>query len=191
MFYTYIITILLCLVASIMNKVARQRFLWIYFSVILITELIMYNFSQLTVYYDWVNLFYLTFLFWYFSKENKQRYFYISWIISTIFILYLIFQKRILGIDLLAFQSIIYIYLSINWFIKQIKTPNQIKIFEKMSFWISSSILLWAVVFIFRIIPAEFFNKQDSNFLVAINQIYQIVTIFTYFLFLRGLFCKV
>ena len=151
----------------------------------------MYNFSQLTVYYDWVNLFYLTFLFWYFSKENKQRYFYISWIISTIFILYLIFQKRILGIDLLAFQSIIYIYLSINWFIKQIKTPNQIKIFEKMSFWISSSILLWAVVFIFRIIPAEFFNKQDSNFLVAINQIYQIVTIFTYFLFLRGLFCKV
>lgn len=191
MFYIYIITIFLCLVASIMNKVARQRFLWIYFSVILITEIIMYNFSQLTAYYDWVNLFYLTFLFWYYSKENKQKYFYISWIISTIFILYLIFQKKILGVDLLALQSIIYIYLSINWFVKQIKNPNQIKIFEKISFWISSSILLWAVVFIFRIIPAEFFNKQDSGFLIAINQIYQIVTIFTYLLFLRGLYCKV
>lgn len=190
MFYLYIIIIFLCLVASIINKAARQRFFWIYFSVIFFIEIIMYLFPEFRKNYDWVNLFYLTFLFWYYSKEYKKKYFHISWIISTIFILYLIFQKKIFGIDLLASQSIIYIYLSINWFTNQIKNPDRIKIFKKISFWISSSILLWGTIFLLRIIPGLYFENNDKSFLYMINYIYQTVTIFSYILFLKGLFCK-
>jgi len=50
--------------------------------------------------------------------------------------------------------------------------------------------LLWSTIFIIRVIPGQFFAKLDIDFLRLINQFYQIVTIFSYLIFLRGLFCK-
>lgn len=72
----------------------------------------------------------------------------------------------------------------------QIKNPNEIKIYKKMSFWISIAIMLWAITYLLRIIPANYFAENDKEFLTLTNNIYQQSTIIIYIFFLRGLFLK-
>ncbi len=192
MFQAYIFIILLCLTVSIYLKTPRQRGLWIYFFIIFTIENLIY-FKYLKIYsYNWANLLYLIFFYGYYYKEivGKKSYFIILWIISCLLCLYFIFKENIFGGNLNIFQSLVYIFLSMNWFIQQIKAPDNIRIYKKMSFWISISILLWSITFLFRIIPMYFFANNDIGFLEIVNRAYQGVTMFTYILMFRGLLCE-
>lgn len=102
----------------------------------------------------------------------------------------LLFEQIIIKIDTNIFKSFVFIFLSIDWFVSQIKKPNEALIYHKMTFWISSSILLWSTIFIIRVIPGHFFAELDMDFLQLINYFYQITTIISYLLIFKGLFCK-
>ncbi|WP_143884917.1 hypothetical protein [Chryseobacterium binzhouense] len=96
-------------------------------------------------------------------------------------------QKELLAI----YQALIYVALAITWFFKQIKNTDEILIYKKVNFWLSSGLLLWSTIYIFRILPAYFFAKEDHYFLKnTLNEIYQTSVIITYILFFRGLICK-
>lgn len=191
MFYLYIIIISLCLVVSVINKIARQRFLWIYFTFILLSEILVFAKILDNTFYNKANCIHIIFLCWYFDKEFVDRKFYkILLILMSIVSFLLFFKQNILNIDTNIFKSFLFIFLSIDWFTNQIRKPNETLIYQKMTFWIASSILLWSTIFIIRVIPGQFFAKLDIDFLRLINQFYQIVTIFSYLIFLRGLFCK-
>lgn len=103
---------------------------------------------------------------------------------------WLLFDQRILKIDTNIFKSFVFIFLSIYWFVNQIRKPDETLIYHKMTFWISSSILLWSTIFIIRVIPGQFFADLDMDFLRLVNHLYQMTTIASYLLILKGLFCK-
>jgi len=191
MFYLYILIITLCLALSLINKIARQRFLWIYFTFILLSEILVFAKILDNTFYNKANCIPIIFLCWFFHKEFVDRKFYkILLILMSIVRFLLFFKNNILNIDTNIFKSFLFIFLSIDWFTNQIRKPNETLIYQKMTFWVSSSILLWSTIFIIRVIPGQFFAKLDIDFLRLINQFYQIVTIFSYLIFLRGLFCK-
>jgi len=191
MFYLYIIIIFICLIASIINKVAIQRFLWIYFSFILLSEILIFGKVLKNSFYSNANCIHIIFLCWYFQKVFFDRKYYkIFLILISIISFLLFFIQSILKVDTNIFKSFVFIFLSIDWFVNQISKPNETLIYNKMTFWISSSILLWSTVFIIRVIPGQFFAELDMDFLNLINHLYQIVTIASYLIFLKGIFCK-
>lgn len=135
-------------------------------------------------------VFILCFFLLYFKAEVVERKVY-KLILGAIFLIsFLILLIPDLKINTNIFKSFVFIYLSIDWFVNQIKKPNEAVIYHKMSFWASSSILLWSTIFIIRIIPGQFFADIDLNFLKLIDRLYQIITIISYLFILKGLFCK-
>lgn len=191
MFYIYIIIIFFCLVAAIFNKVTRQRFLWIYFAFILISEIFVFTKILENSFYDKANCIHVIFLCWYYQKEFFDRKYYkILLMIISVNSLFFFFKPSILNVDTNIFKSFVFILLSIDWFVNQIRKPDETLIYKKMTFWISSSILLWSTIFIIRVIPGHFFAELDIEFLKLINDLYQIVTIFSYLILLKGIFCR-
>lgn len=191
MFYLYTSIIFLCLVASVINRVARQRLLWIYFSFILLSEILIFTKVLENSFYNKANCIHIIFFCWYFQEELFDKRFYkILLIMISMISFWLLFDQRILKIDTNIFKSFVFIFLSIYWFVNQIRKPDETLIYHKMTFWISSSILLWSTIFIIRVIPGQFFADLDMDFLRLVNHLYQMTTIASYLLILKGLFCK-
>lgn len=188
MFIFYIMLIFLCLTVSFVNQTARQRYLWIYFSLVSTSELLIHYEILDRKFYDHLNVIYIVFFLIYYFRELKRMLRNFGWIILLLMCILLPF----LGKEKLSiFQVFSYILLSIMWFYNEIKKPNEIAIYKKMTFWISASLLLWSVTFFMRIVPAHFFEKEDLDFLKnTIGKIYQIIVIISYIIFLRGLVCK-
>lgn len=191
MFFAYTVIVFSCLAFSLYNKNARQEFLWIYFSVVFFSELLVFNELCSSDLYKFTKIFYVIFFIFYFSRKGTSKLFSNLLSICSFFtIIIILFEGRLYGLDLSILQSFVYLLLSLNWLMMQIKNPNEIKIYKKMSFWISIAIMLWAITYLLRIIPANYFAENDKEFLTLTNNIYQQSTIIIYIFFLRGLFLK-
>ncbi len=192
MFYVYIIIVFLCFVCSSVNKYARQRFLYVYFLLVFTSELLVFNQIFSSDLYKITKIAYIFFFIFYFKKEaNNKVFLNLLLIFSFLLIIMILVKSRFYGLDLSLLQSFIYLLISLNWLVNQIRNPNEIKIYEKTSFWISIGIKLWAVTYLLRIIPANYFVENDEKFFLMTNSVYQYSTIISYIIFLRGLFCKV
>ena len=191
----YFIIILFCLGASFFNKVSRQNLLYIYFLIVVIFEGGIFVRILPRVIYNSSPLLYLPFFTFYFLNQNNGNKKTIYSIGSIAFIICVYFYTYE-GLENYSTRagtamSITYIVYSLLWFLTQIISPDENSLLKKQAFWISSSLLIWAVFFIFRSIPMYWLNIHDHDFLVQINFGFHIITIFSYLLFLRGLFCKI
>lgn len=191
----YFIIILFCLGASFLNKISRQNLLYIYFLIVVIFEGGIFVRILPRVIYNSSPLLYLPFFTFYFLNQNNGNKKTIYSIGSIAFIICVYFYTYE-GLENYSTRagtamSITYIVYSLLWFLTQIISPDENSLLKKQAFWISSSLLIWAVFFIFRSIPMYWLNIHDHDFLVQINFGFHIITIFSYLLFLRGLFCKI
>lgn len=189
MHISYLIVIFLCLAFSIINKVARQRFLYLYFLVVFVSEILIYLGVFDGSIYKYTKVFYILFFIFYFKELfnlKYNRYILLFIIVSCLLIKNNIGSENVLPV----MQSFVYVFLSLEWMIQQIRKPNEISIYNKQEFWFCVGLLLWSTIFLMRIIPSLFFAEKDSIFFQGINYFYQGVTIFCYVLFLRGVFCK-
>ncbi len=188
MFIFYSVLLFLCLVVSFVNKTARQRYLWVYFSLVFTSELLIHYEILDRKIYDNLNIFYIVFFLIYYFPKLKRMLRNFEWVLLLLICISLpIIDKEKLSV----FQVSIYILLSIVWFYNEIKKPNEIEIYKKMTFWISASLLLWSVIYFMRIVPAHFFAKEDLDFLKnTISKMYQTIVIMSYIIFFRGLVCK-
>lgn len=190
----YFTIILFCLGASFLNKVSRQNLLHIYFFLVVIIEIGFFVRIMPNEIYNSSPLFYIPFFTFYFGNQencNKK----IIYFLGIIAFISCLFFYAFEGLEKYSTQagtsmSITYIVYSLLWLLSQIINPDENSLLKKQVFWVSSSLLIWAVFFIFRSIPMYWLNIHDYDFLVQINFGFQIVTIFSYCLFLRGLFCK-
>ncbi|OCA71712.1 hypothetical protein BBI00_18615 [Chryseobacterium arthrosphaerae] len=83
------------------------------------------------------------------------------------------------------------IFISLFWLYRKIsRTDEDGNILNQRFFWLSSSLLFWAVFYIFRMLPMYFFNTTDRSFLMEIAKVFTFINIITYLLFLRSLFCR-
>ena len=184
----YLILLLLCFLGSF-RPMFLKNFLWLYFFYIICVEILVNFYSVNDQIYNYSILVYIFyFSFYYFKKVNKKLLIAISAISFAVSFYFVFLSNHFENYNINAGISLsfFYILLSLQWFFTHFNKADR-KIQQKMGFWISFSLLLWAVAFIFRIIPMQFFNIKDKEFLLVITQIYQSFTIFSYVIFLVGL----
>lgn len=187
----YFSIIFLCFVASIYNKVARQRFFWMYFLVILVLEMgLFFNFIPYKIYI--LSFFiYIPYILYIYSQNLKNKSFHtFVGFLSLITSLVLYFSQKNYQIQLGLIMSFTYILIAILWFFSQLRKTDHIPIIKKQLFWMSTSLLLIGIVSIFRLVPMYYFNEEDKNFLIIISKIHQYSIIVSYIIFFKGLFCK-
>lgn len=192
LYIIYLLIVFFCLIFSYKN--IKQDSLWVYFSVVFIVEINSFLdlFKNTNSIYTIANIFYICFFSYYFFKENSKKIFLILGILGVFSQIYFLFSSdKSYPVEIGIIVSIIFIFISLVWFYLQIKSPQNFAIHKIRLFWVSLSLLLWAVFFIFRIIPMYWFAINDIMFLKQLTVAYKIVTILSYLLFLRSLFCKV
>lgn len=178
----------LCFVASF-RKIFLKNFLWAYFLYVIIIEVLVNFFSVKDYLYIYSILVYISYFFFFYAKKTNSKAVVAISFVSFLFSFYFIVssnQVESYNINAGISLSIFYILISLLWFYKNFSKTDR-KIHHKIGFWVSSSLLLWGVAFIFRIIPMEFFNIKDKEFLLVITQLYQSFTILSYGVFLSGI----
>lgn len=194
--YIYYILILICLAVSIYNKTARQNCFWIYFLAVIFYELFFkIKIINLKIYSTSAIFYSLFFLNVYLNELKKKEYSIniIKYIFSILIFglgVLLMFEKSGYSINLGLIMTFTYISNSLVWFFTEFKRDSYIRIIDRQFFWISTSLLFWAIFFLFRLIPMYLFMEIDNEFLMLLNEVFQIVTIISYVVFFIGLLCK-
>lgn len=200
----YEIVVLICFMYSIYLWIYRRRskqqfYFFLYLLLIIGVDIIPVNLSS-WIEFDRNILFlgYIVLSLLYFSaiyfRSIHYRFFRISIIcFSSLLIIFNLIEFQ-MDIKQLSFISIIslpvlFIFLSISWFMYKLKNVDDKSITENFLFWISSGVLIWSVFFIFRAIPMYFLQKYDSQLLSVLTITFSIVNVMIYLLFLIGLIC--
>ncbi len=191
----YFFIILFCFGASFIRKVSRQNLFYIYFLLVVIIEIGAFFRILPRDIYNSSPLYYIPFFTFYFAnqKNTNQKNIYLIGSVAFISCIFFYAFEGLQEYSIYAgtLMSVVYIVYSLLWLLLQILNTDENPLLKKQAFWISSSLLIWAVFFIFRSIPMYWLNNNDLEFLIQINFGFQIITIFSYLLFLRGLFCKI
>lgn len=198
----YEIVVLICFLYSVYLWIykhrSKQQFCFFLYLLLTIgVDIIPVNLSS-WIEFDRSILFlaYIVFSLLYFSviyfKSIHYRVFKISIICCSSLLIVSNFIELQLITRQLSFISIIslpvlFIFVSISWFIYKLKNVDDKSIAENFLFWISSGILIWSVFFIFRAIPMYFLQRNDSQLLSFLTMTFSIVNIIVYLLFLIGL----
>lgn len=191
----YYIIILINLIVSITYKRLWKQFFWLYFGVtILIEILVSFKVSLITSrIYNYLDLFCIGYFGYIYFKEihNNATVKIISIISILAAGLFMSFSKTHYSIATGFLYSAFLIFISLFWFYKKISERNrEDNILHLCFFWISSSLLLWSVFYIFRMLPMYFFVKTDLQFSFILKITFQIITIISYIIFFKGLLCK-
>ncbi len=191
----YYCIIIVNLIVSIAFKRLWKQCFWLYFTITVFIEVVVScKISLITMrVYNFLDIFCIVYFGWLYGKELK------NWRLTKIFslffvlsgILFMSFSKTNYSIVTGFLYSVFLIFLSLSWFYRKIsekKAKDNIIILP--FFWISSALLIWAVFYIFRMFPMYLFVKSDLSFSYFIKTMFQIITILSYTLFLKGLLCK-
>ncbi|KUJ57975.1 hypothetical protein AR686_04300 [Chryseobacterium aquaticum subsp. greenlandense] len=172
---------------------STQNYLLIYLSVSLFIEVISFSLyvispnSKNGLLYNLYNIFSISFFYLYFSKILKYNFKKLSFLITIISTLYILFFTSFLSIDfdknigitLLLF----YLANSLLWFYQKISFFDDHKITDDPTFWISTGLLMWSCFFLFRVTPMFYFAKEDKEFLEFLKVGQNIINIFMYIMF--------
>ncbi len=191
----YYIVIITNFTVSIIEKKLWKQLFWIYFGITIITEVLFtIKASFVTArMYNYLDLFCIIYFGYIYNKEINDKY--VIKLTSLLFFIlggiFIFISKTNYSIITGYLYCIFLFFISLFWFYKKISNKYQEEnILNLCFFWISSSLLFWAMFYIFRMFPMYFFNKKDPEFLKEISYVFTIINIITYSLFLRGLFCK-
>ena len=188
--YLYISILSFCAIASVIRKIARKEKLWIYFSIVLISEV--YTFFFQTKFYSEIYLYsgliYNSFLIYYFlNNTNFWRYICVTYVlVAAIVIINSQLYSQLDSISII----LLYLFLSLHYYFSQIISVNEIPLHIKQKFWIATGLFIWSITYAFNAIPIFFLAHNDMNFLVLVNSIFRYITVLSYVLFFIGLNCK-
>ncbi|MDQ0591804.1 hypothetical protein QFZ37_000173 [Chryseobacterium ginsenosidimutans] len=191
----YYIIIIMNFIVSIVYKILWKQLFWLYFGITILIEILFTTKAGFITarMYNYLDLFCIIYFGYIYSKEIKDSYV-IKIVSLSFFILggiFIFISKTNYSIITGYLYCIFLIFISLFWFYKKISNKNQEEnILNLYFFWISSSLLFWAMFYIFRMFPMYFFDKKDPEFLKEISKVFTMINIITYSLFLRGLFCK-
>ncbi|EJL76121.1 hypothetical protein PMI13_00091 [Chryseobacterium populi] len=191
----YYAVIFINLIVSIVFKRLWKQYFWLYFGITVVIEvLISFKADFVTTrIYNYLDIFCIGYFgYLYFNELKKSE---VIKIITLISILtggvFIGFSKTNYSIITGFLYSIFLIFISLFWFYRKISKRNdKDNIIDLRFFWISSSLLLWSVFYIFRMFPMYFFVKSDLEFSYLLKTTFQIITIISYIIFFKGLLCK-
>lgn len=185
-------------IGLIKNKSKQQFYFFLYLLMVILIDiipvnmytLIKFNRNLLFTVYIILSILYFGCIYQMNIKNKVFRV--LNFLLSITLISFIFYKSQIQNVEKLEFISIIslpvfFIFISISWYIFKLKNVNEKTIVSDFLFWISSAILIWSVVFIFRAIPMYFLQKNDSGLLNFLISVFSLINIVTYLLFLVGL----
>lgn len=178
----------LCLIISFYYRKRDASKIFIYFLLVVIIELLtaVLNVKTNSV-YSIGTFAYMIFFTFYYSKQLshlKNQIYFFGGISCLVGLLLIIISHDIFPIGLGICIAVFYIFLSLGWFFNQAKNYDSIFIVQKQSFWVSVAILFWSIIFLFRVVPMYWLEKNDLNFLVILSKIFKAAVVITYIFFL-------
>ncbi|RXM63823.1 hypothetical protein [Chryseobacterium sp. CH1] len=142
--------LILCLAVSCYNERARQNYFWIYFLLVLCYELFFsYKWIGIKIYTTSAILYSLFFVNVYLKELLDRRKYLVKWSLNIIVLgigIYL-YPENGYSISLGIMMAFIFIILGLVWLFNEFKINSQVSLMEKQFFWVSVSLLLWAVFF--------------------------------------------
>lgn len=82
-----------------------------------------------------------------------------------------------------------YVICSLHWFFYQVNKPDELGITRKLLFWVSTGLISWCIVFIFRMMLKDYLNQMDPAFLTNLQILLSLLNMTIYLLFMKGLSC--
>ncbi len=194
-YYTYLTVVIACLIVSIFLKQNHRSKIWVYFAVVVLVDiymLLLYPKTNINIHPEAIAFYTLFFINYYKNSSTKKKnynyFFLFILIISSSIILT---SREIYDLKLIILMAFVYITLPLIWMVNQIINADENPVTSKQTFWVSFSLLMWIIFFIFKMIPLYFLDLHDKEFLITIDMIFQTVNIMSYILLLRSLFCKI
>ncbi len=186
----YYLIIGLNFIVSIAIKRLWKHFYFIYFSVTIGCEILIAMMPYRQDINNFLDIFCIIFFSFYFHFFIKNK----KWLVSISIIAvilsqyFLLTSKTLYSINTGIVYCCFLILISLTWFYEKISYQNDdMPILQSQLFWISSSLLLWAVFYLFRMTPMYYIETRDENFLYFLKYTFQIATNGSYLLFLKGL----
>lgn len=182
------------LIVSIVVKTQWKHFYYIYFLITMGVEIVTIYFHDLQRLYNFLDIFSMVFFYFLFLEtliyQRIVKGITISLVIFSVYLM--IVSKTSYSIYTGIVFCLFSIFLSLSWFHSMIASGESetLRITDRGLFWISSSLLMWSVFYLFRMTPMYWFNNRDPEFLYTLKYIFQIATIISYGLFLKGLISK-
>lgn len=189
----YYIVIATNFVVSVVCKKLRKHFYFLYFFVTIVIELLTLYRHDWQRMYNFLDIFSILFFYFLFKKEIVNRRFLTS--ITGVVLILAIYYTCVCNTSYSIYTGLIFciysIFVSLNWFYNMIAFQNDTEsILERGLFWISCSLLFWSVFYLFRMMPMYWIQSRDEGFLYTLKYIFQVATISSYLLFLKGLLSK-
>ncbi len=201
--YIYYGLIILCIIINIYALATKKKDAFLvaslpYFISILFVELIP-RILHIYINTAWYNyyillatiLFSIIYIFEY--KNKKIQLLYTSFSIGILVAVCIILLNNTSAFSTTA--SIIFCFFCIInaliWLIHCLFDIKEISIIRMPLFWFSTAFLFWGCFFLFRIVPANYFSKQDPFFLSQVQIFFNVINIITYILYLLALLCRV
>lgn len=186
----YYLIIGLNFIVSIAIKRLWKHFYFIYFSVTIGCEILIAMMPYRQDINNFLDIFCIIFFSFYFHFFIKNK----KWLVSISIIAvilsqyFLLTSKTLYSINTGIVYCCFLILISMTWFYEKISYQNDdMPILQSQLFWISSSLLLWAVFYLFRMTPMYYIETRDEKFLYFLKYTFQIATNGSYLLFLKGL----
>lgn len=186
--YIYFSLIGLCLLFSLLNRKSDDSKIYLYFLAVVIVESVTKSFDIKTnIAYTIGTFIYIIYFSFYYSKKLPDRKKMISALglfFCAVGLYLIIASHEVFPVGLGICIALFYIMLSIIWFYDETKNPDLVFIAEKQAFWVSGALLLWSIVFLFRVMPMYWLEQNDIEFLMILHTIFKVTVLMMYALFL-------
>lgn len=184
----YIIVIYLCLFISFLHRKRDEYYLFIYFLIVAVVETLTLFFPvEINRIYSAISFFYIAYFTYYFAKQinHKRKLIYSLGVLAAISsLVFILFSEYSFSVALGVTISVFYIILALFWLFDQIKNVQKVFILKKQAFWVSTALLFWSVIFLFRITLMHWLEANDYAFLVVLDKIFKFSVVLTYVFFL-------
>ena len=184
----YLIMIYLCLIISFLRRKSDRHHIFIYFLIVAVVETLPLIVTlELNRIYSIASFFYIAYFTYYYAKEmqNKKYFIYpLGLFIAVIGSVFMVNSNYSFAIGLGVAVAFFYIILALFWLFEQITNVQDIFILKKQAFWLSSGLLFWSIIFLFKITLMYWLEANDYAFLIILDKIFKVSVLITYVFFL-------
>lgn len=180
----------------------RQRHFYLYITIIFLIDAVgisigrkYFGLDQFYLYFP-LFIFTISYFAYFFGKDykdkvNKTILYLLTFIAFILLFVFQIKNDKLLVISTTTILVVILyqLILCLQWFWYIVNHADEQNIIHKQAFWVSCALLIWSTFALFRMYPMYDLIKIDSAFLATIIDVFQVVNIITYLLYIRGLRC--
>ena len=184
----YILEVFVCMLISFIRRKDDNSYLYLYFLLILIIELLnKYSSLDGNRLYTIATFLYMSYFTYYYAQtmpRQKNFIFGLGVLANILGLVFVFSTDQTFSVALGVTLSVFFVFLALFWFFNQINKANSVVITRKQAFWVSTALLVWSVIFLFRSSLMYWLEENDLEFLVLFDKIFKISVVITYFSFL-------